>query len=110
MSFRSVTEHIDTSSAQGWLFFQLLAAFAEFERELIIERTTAGKQRMIADGEHPGGVPMYGFEADHTTIIEDEANCCGRAPGGCWTASRWPRSWTTGTTGDDGHGTPSGGG
>jgi DNA invertase Pin-like site-specific DNA recombinase len=73
VSFRSLTEHIDTSSAQGWLFFQLLAAFAEFERELIIERTTAGKQRMIADGEHPGGVPMYGFEADHTTIIEDEA-------------------------------------
>jgi DNA invertase Pin-like site-specific DNA recombinase len=73
VSFRSLTEHIDTSTAQGWLFFQLLAAFAEFERELIIERTTAGKQRMIADGEHPGGVPMYGFEADHTTIIEGEA-------------------------------------
>jgi DNA invertase Pin-like site-specific DNA recombinase len=73
VSFRSLTEHIDTSTAQGWLFFQLLAAFAEFERELIIERTTAGKQRMIADGEHPGGVPMYGFEADHTTIIEAEA-------------------------------------
>jgi DNA invertase Pin-like site-specific DNA recombinase len=73
VSFRSLTEHIDTSTAQGWLFFQLLAAFAEFERELIIERTTAGKQRMIADGEHPGGVPMYGFETDHTTIIEDEA-------------------------------------
>jgi Recombinase len=33
----------------------------------------AGKQRMIADGEHPGGVPMYGFEADHATIIEAEA-------------------------------------
>jgi DNA invertase Pin-like site-specific DNA recombinase len=73
VSFRSLTEHIDTSTAQGWLFFQLLAAFAEFERELIIERTVAGKQRMIADGEHPGGVPMYGFEADHTTIIEAEA-------------------------------------
>jgi DNA invertase Pin-like site-specific DNA recombinase len=73
VSFRSLTEHIDTSTAQGWLFFQLLAAFAEFERELIIERTVAGKQRMIADGEHPGGVPMYGFEADHVTIIESEA-------------------------------------
>jgi DNA invertase Pin-like site-specific DNA recombinase len=73
VSFRSLTEHIDTSTAQGWLFFQLLAAFAEFERELIIERTTAGKQRMIADGEHPGGVPMYGFEADHVTIVEEEA-------------------------------------
>jgi DNA invertase Pin-like site-specific DNA recombinase len=73
VSFRSLTEHIDTSTAQGWLFFQLLAAFAEFERELIIERTIAGKQRMIADGEHPGGVPMYGFEADHITIIEEEA-------------------------------------
>jgi DNA invertase Pin-like site-specific DNA recombinase len=74
VSFRSLTEHIDTSTAQGWLFFQLLAAFAEFERELIRERTTAGKQRMIAEGEHPGGTPLYGFAADHETIIEEEAD------------------------------------
>jgi DNA invertase Pin-like site-specific DNA recombinase len=73
VKFRSLTEHIDTSTAQGRLFFDLLAAFAEFERQLIIERTTAGKRRMIDDGEHPGGVPMYGFEADHVTIIEAEA-------------------------------------
>jgi hypothetical protein len=28
---------------------------------------------MIAEGKHPGGVPMFGFAADHTTVIEAEA-------------------------------------
>jgi DNA invertase Pin-like site-specific DNA recombinase len=103
VSFRSLTEHIDTSTAQGWLFFQLLAAFAEFERELIIERTIAGKQRMIAAGEHPGGVPMYGFEADHVTENEHEASLLREAARRLLDVSRWPRSWTTGTSGASGH-------
>ncbi len=40
--FRSLTESIDTSSPAGRLFFHLLAAFGQMERELIIERTQAG--------------------------------------------------------------------
>jgi DNA invertase Pin-like site-specific DNA recombinase len=71
--FRCLTQPIDTSSAAGKLFLDILAAFAAFERELIIERTIAGKQSMIAAGKHPGGVPMYGFAADHETIVEEEA-------------------------------------
>jgi DNA invertase Pin-like site-specific DNA recombinase len=71
--FRCLTQPIDTSSPTGRLFLTFLAGFAEFERDLMRERVLAGKQRMIADGEHPGGVPMYGFEADHTTIVEEEA-------------------------------------
>jgi DNA invertase Pin-like site-specific DNA recombinase len=72
VKFRSLTEHIDTSTAQGQLFFQILAAFAEFERTLIIERTTAAKQHMIANGKHPGGPRLFGFEKDHVTVIEAE--------------------------------------
>jgi DNA invertase Pin-like site-specific DNA recombinase len=71
--FRCLTQPIDTSTPAGKLFLTFLAAFAEFERELMRERVLAGKARMIADGEHPGGVPMYGFEADHVTVIEEEA-------------------------------------
>lgn len=42
VGFRSLTEAIDTSTANGRLVFHLFAALADFERELIRERTTAG--------------------------------------------------------------------
>jgi len=73
VKFRSLTEHIDTSTAQGRLFFLLLASFAEFERALIIERTKAGKARRAAEGKHPGGRRRFGVEDDHETIREAEA-------------------------------------
>jgi DNA invertase Pin-like site-specific DNA recombinase len=71
--FRCLTQPIDTSTPSGKLLVGLLALIAEFERELMIERVIAGKQRMLADGEHPGGTPLYGFAADHETIVEPEA-------------------------------------
>ncbi|MGH8780829.1 recombinase family protein [Paraburkholderia sp.] len=40
--FESLTEHIDTNSPAGRLMLQMLGAFAEFERELIRERTIVG--------------------------------------------------------------------
>ena len=51
---RSLTEHIDTSSAIGKVTFQMLAAFAEFERNLISERTLAGL-RAAAERGRKGG-------------------------------------------------------
>jgi DNA invertase Pin-like site-specific DNA recombinase len=71
--FRCLTQAIDTSTAQGRLFFRLLAMFAEFERELMRERVLAGKQRMKDEGLHPGGPPLFGFAADHVTVVEAEA-------------------------------------
>jgi DNA invertase Pin-like site-specific DNA recombinase len=73
VKFRSVTESIDTSTAQGWLFFVLLAAFAEFERNQIVERTKAGKAARVANGLHPGGPRTYGFATDRVTVVEAEA-------------------------------------
>jgi len=43
-NFESLTEHIDTNTAAGRLMFQMLGAFAEFEREMIRERTLSGMQ------------------------------------------------------------------
>ncbi len=73
VKFRSLTEAIDTSTAQGELFFQILAAFAQFERSLIVERTRAGLAASKANGGTPGGTAPFGFEADHTTINEGES-------------------------------------
>jgi DNA invertase Pin-like site-specific DNA recombinase len=42
IGFRSLTEAIDTTTAQGRLVFHMFGALAEFERSLIRERTQAG--------------------------------------------------------------------
>lgn len=49
--FIAVTQHIDTSSAAGRLQLQIMGAFAEFERNLISERTKEGMQRAIGVGK-----------------------------------------------------------
>src|SRR5262245_38263696 len=50
-SFRSLGDPLwDTGSAQGRLLSTLLAAIAEFERELIRERTGDGRKRAMARG------------------------------------------------------------
>jgi hypothetical protein len=42
IGFRSLTEALDTTTAQGRLIFHMFGALAEFERSLIRERTQAG--------------------------------------------------------------------
>jgi DNA invertase Pin-like site-specific DNA recombinase len=50
-SFRSLGDPLwDTGSSQGRLLSTMLAAVAEFERELIRERTGAGRKRAMANG------------------------------------------------------------
>ena len=51
VGFRSLSESIDTTTANGKLFFSIMGALAEFERELIRERTMAGLE---AAGPGPG--------------------------------------------------------
>jgi len=56
IGFRSLTEAIDTTTAQGVLVFHLFSALAEFERALIRERTRAGlaaAKRMGRTGGRP---------------------------------------------------------
>lgn len=48
---------LDTTTANGKLVFGIFAALAEFERELIVERTRAGLQTARARGRH-GGRPF----------------------------------------------------
>ena len=50
-SFRSLGDPLwDTSSSQGRLLSTLLAAIADFERDLIRERTGEGRTRAMANG------------------------------------------------------------
>lgn len=56
VDFISLTEHIDTTTPGGKLIFHLMGALAEFERDLIRERTNAGLAAARARGR-VGGRP-----------------------------------------------------
>ena len=57
VSFESLTEKIETGSAAGKLVFHVFAALAEFERNLIRERTQAGLAAARARGRAGGRKP-----------------------------------------------------
>jgi putative DNA-invertase from lambdoid prophage Rac len=50
IGFISISDNLDFSSSMGRLHFQILAAFAEFERNLISERTKEGIERAKSQG------------------------------------------------------------
>jgi DNA invertase Pin-like site-specific DNA recombinase len=54
VGFRSLQEAIDTTTPGGKLVFHVFAALAEFERDLIRERTAAGLAAARARGRHGG--------------------------------------------------------
>ena len=56
VGFKSLQENIDTTTASGKLFLHIFGALAEFERELIRERTMAGL-KAARDRGRKGGRP-----------------------------------------------------
>lgn len=52
--FRSITENIDTTTPAGRMMMQMVGAFAEFERAMIRERTSAGLAAARAEGRIGG--------------------------------------------------------
>lgn len=56
VQFVSLTDHIDTTTPAGMLYYQVMGAVAEFERRNMIERTNAGLEAARARGR-VGGRP-----------------------------------------------------
>ena len=54
ITFESLSERVDTSSVSGKLIFQVFASMAEFERNVICERTNAGWAAAKARGRKGG--------------------------------------------------------
>lgn len=50
----SLKDNIDTSSVSGKLMMHIFASLAEFERDLIVERTQAGRKAAMAKGKKMG--------------------------------------------------------
>ncbi|WP_045875827.1 recombinase family protein [Pseudofrankia sp. DC12] len=72
--FRSATEPIDTSTPMGRMLLQLLAMFAQFERDMIIDRVIGGMERKASKGLWMGGRRPFGYQVDKTAnqLIIDE--------------------------------------
>src|SRR4029453_677704 len=54
IGFKSLTENIDTTTSGGKLIFHIFGALAEFERDIIKERTNAGLAGARARGKRGG--------------------------------------------------------
>lgn len=61
IGLKSVTESFDSSTSAGALLISLLGSFAEFERRVIIERTSLGRTTLAENGGFPGGPIPYGY-------------------------------------------------
>jgi DNA invertase Pin-like site-specific DNA recombinase len=77
IAFKSLTERIDTSSATGKFVFHIFGALAEFERNLIKERTLAGLSAARARGRlggRPRLNPKSGKVALARKLYADKSN------------------------------------
>ena len=54
IAFRSLTEHMDTTTPQGEFLFHIFGSLAQFERSLIQERVQAGLAAARRRGRHGG--------------------------------------------------------
>jgi DNA invertase Pin-like site-specific DNA recombinase len=54
IGFKSITESIDTTTSGGKLIFHIFGALAEFERDIIRERTNAGLEAARSRGKKGG--------------------------------------------------------
>jgi len=71
VGFASVTEPFDTSTPSGKLLLHMVAAMAEFERSLLIERTKAGVEAAVRRGKKVGR-PRVKVDVDRALELRAE--------------------------------------
>jgi site-specific DNA recombinase len=60
-SLFSTAERFDTESPVGKMIFNILISFAEFERDVIRDRTQSGKKKRASQGRNAGHRYIYGY-------------------------------------------------
>ena len=71
INFTSVTEQIDTTSAMGEAFFQIIGVFAQLERGMVKERVELSFDRKIKFGESLSRAPL-GYTYQNKKLVLDE--------------------------------------
>ena len=71
VSFVSVTQQFNTASSMGRLLLNVLLSFAQFEREMISERTRDKIAAARRKGKWSGGMPVLGYRVDNTKLVVD---------------------------------------
>ncbi|CAI8717782.1 recombinase family protein [Chryseobacterium sp. IT-36CA2] len=71
VALQSLHDNIDTTTPQGRLFFNISASFAEFEKDLIRERTKAGLEAARERGKKGGRRKGLSKEAQQKAIIAE---------------------------------------
>src|SRR5580700_37908 len=64
VSFVSLTQQINTGTSMGRLILNVLLSFAQFEREIIGERTRDKIAATRRKGKWAGGMPLLGYDVD----------------------------------------------
>jgi site-specific DNA recombinase len=64
VSFVSVTQQFNTNASLGRLLLNILLSFAQFEREMIAERTRDKMSAARRRGKWVGGIPVLGYDVD----------------------------------------------
>jgi site-specific DNA recombinase len=64
VSFVSVTQQFNTATSMGRLVLNVLLSFAQFEREIIAERTRDKMAATRRKGKWSGGMPVLGYDLD----------------------------------------------
>jgi len=72
VSFVSVTQSFDTSTSMGRMVVNLLATFAEFERETIAERVRDKMRASRRRGMWTGGRPPLGYDVVDRRLVVNE--------------------------------------
>jgi len=73
VAFVSVTQHFNTDSSMGRLTLNILLSFAQFEREMISERTRDKMGAARKKGKWTGGMPPLGYDVtEHKLAINPQ--------------------------------------
>ena len=73
VSFVAVTQQFNTATSMGRLYLNMLMSFAQFEREMISDRTRDKIAATRRKGKYTGGMPLLGYDVVDSKLVVNDA-------------------------------------